>query len=72
MSQFLKGIKIKIDNIFPNVDKTRIDGFYNKIDKNVKNCRTERGLSQLALAILIRHKTTSFYQIVRTIKIRSI
>ena len=63
MSKFVKskkGVIVKIDDIFPDIDKTKIDDFYKKIGENVKKCRAEKGVSQLTLAILIGHKTTSF------------
>ena len=49
-----------MDDIFPDVDKSKIDEFYKKIGENVKNARKAKGISQLSLAIMIGHRTTSF------------
>lgn len=49
-----------MDDIFPDVDKSKIDAFYKRIGENVKNARKEKGISQLSLAIMIGHRTTSF------------
>jgi transcriptional regulator with XRE-family HTH domain len=47
-------------NIFPDIDKTQIAEFYKKIGQNVKKAREAKSVSQLELAILIGHKTTSY------------
>ena len=49
-----------MDDIFPDVDKSKIDEFYKKIGQNVRKSREEKGMSQLSLAIMIGHRTTSF------------
>ncbi len=49
-----------MDKVFPNVNREKIDAFYKKIGQNVKKAREKRGMSQLELAILIGHRTTSF------------
>ena len=46
--------------IFPNIDKSKLDDFYKNIGINVKKYRMERHVSQLELAISIGHKSTSF------------
>ncbi len=46
--------------IFPNIDKSKLDDFYKNIGVNVKRCRIEKNISQLELAISIGHKSTSF------------
>jgi len=46
--------------IFPNIDKSKLDDFYKNIGVNVKKYRIERNVSQLELAISIGHKSTSF------------
>jgi DNA-binding XRE family transcriptional regulator len=58
--------------IFPNIDKSKLDDFYKNIGINVKKYRIEKNVSQLELAISIGHKSTSFYLIVKTIKIKNI
>lgn len=50
-----------IQNIFPDVDKSKLDDFYKLIGNNVKRVRKEKNLSQLELAILIGQKSTSYY-----------
>jgi transcriptional regulator with XRE-family HTH domain len=50
-----------IQNIFPDVDKSKLDDFYRLIGSNVKRVRKEKNLSQLELAILIGQKSTSYY-----------
>ena len=50
-----------IQNIFPDVDKSKLDDFYKLIGNNVKRIRKEKKLSQLELAILIGQKSTSYY-----------
>lgn len=47
-------------NIFPDIDKSKLDDFYINIGKNVKNIRKEKNYSQLELAISIGPKSTSF------------
>lgn len=47
-------------NIFPDIDKSKLDDFYINIGKNVKNIRKEKNYSQLELAISIGQKSTSF------------
>lgn len=47
-------------NIFPDIDKSKLDDFYINIGKNVKNIRKENNYSQLELAISIGQKSTSF------------
>ncbi len=49
-----------MDRIFPEVDREQIDEFYKKVGQNVKKAREAKGMSQLELAILIGHRTTSF------------
>jgi ribosome-binding protein aMBF1 (putative translation factor) len=49
-----------MDDIFPDIDKSKIDEFYKRIGQNVKKAREERVVSQLSLAIMIGHRTTSF------------
>lgn len=46
--------------IFPNIDKSKLDDFYKNIGINVKKYRIEKNVSQLELAISIGHKSTSF------------
>ena len=46
--------------IFPNIDKSKLDNFYKNIGVNVKKYRIEKNISQLELAISIGHKSTSF------------
>ena len=46
--------------IFPNIDKGKLDNFYKSIGINVKKCRIKKSVSQLELAISIGHKSTSF------------
>ena len=46
--------------IFPNIDKSKLDNFYKNIGVNVKNYRIKKDISQLELAISIGHKSTSF------------
>lgn len=46
--------------IFPNIDRDKLDQFYIQIGENVRRVRTEKGISQLELAISIGHKSTSF------------
>ena len=46
--------------VFPDIDKSKLDNFYKTIGENVKNYRTEKDISQLELAISIGHKSTSF------------
>lgn len=46
--------------IFPNIDKSKLDDFYKNIGVNVKKYRIEKNVSQLELAISIGHKSTSF------------
>jgi len=46
--------------VFPNIDKSKLDDFYINIGKNVRDYRTKKRLSQLELAISIGHKSTSF------------
>lgn len=46
--------------IFPNIDKSKLDNFYKNIGINVKKYRIEKNVSQLELAISIGHKSTSF------------
>jgi len=46
--------------IFPNIDKSKLDDFYKNIGVNVKKYRIEKNISQLELAISIGHKSTSF------------
>lgn len=50
-----------IQNIFPDVDKSKLDDFYKLIGKNVRRIRKEKKISQLELAILIGQKSTSYY-----------
>ena len=46
--------------IFPNIDKSKLDNFYKNIGVNVKKYRIKKNISQLELAISIGHKSTSF------------
>ena len=46
--------------IFPNIDKSKLDNFYKNIGLNVKKYRIKKNISQLELAISIGHKSTSF------------
>jgi len=46
--------------IFPNIDKSKLDDFYKNIGINVKKYRIKKNVSQLELAISIGHKSTSF------------
>ena len=46
--------------IFPNIDKSKLDTFYKHIGSNVKEYRIKKNVSQLELAISIGHKSTSF------------
>lgn len=46
--------------VFPDIDKSKLDDFYINIGNNVKNYRIEKNISQLELAISIGHKSTSF------------
>ncbi len=48
-------------NIFPDVDKSKLDDFYKNIGINVKRIRQEHNLSQLELALMIGQKSTSYY-----------
>ena len=48
-------------NIFPDVDKSKLDDFYKNIGINVKRIRKEHNLSQLELALMIGQKSTSYY-----------
>ena len=48
-------------NIFPDVDKSKLDDFYKNIGTNVKRIRKEHNLSQLELALMIGQKSTSYY-----------
>jgi len=48
-------------NIFPDIDKSKLEDFYKKIGLNVKQKRKEKNLSQLELALSIGHRSTSFY-----------
>ena len=59
-------------NIFPDIDKSKLEDFYKLIENNLKRIRQEKGLSQLELAIMIGQKSTFFIQIVKTIKIKNI
>ncbi len=49
-----------MDDIFPNIDKSDLDTFYKRIGNNAKKIRKEKNITQLELAILIGHRTTSF------------
>jgi len=49
-----------MDDIFPTVDKSKIAEFHKQIGTNVKKAREEKGMSQLELAILIGHRSSSF------------
>ena len=49
-----------MDDIFPNIDKSDLDAFYKRIGNNAKKIRKEKNITQLELAILIGHRTTSF------------
>jgi len=49
-----------MDNIFPEIDKSKIVEFHKKIGINVKKAREEKEISQLELAILIGHRSPSF------------
>ena len=46
--------------VFPDIDKSKLDDFYKTIGENVKIYRTQKNISQLELAISIGHKSTSF------------
>jgi len=46
--------------VFPDINKDELDTFYINIGKNVRKLRSEKGFSQLELAISIGHKSTSF------------
>lgn len=46
--------------VFPDIDKSKLDEFYIKIGNNVRYYRNEKNISQLELAISIGHKSTSF------------
>jgi len=46
--------------IFPNIDKSKLDDFYKNIGVNVKKYRTQKNMSQLELSINIGHKSISF------------
>ena len=49
-----------MDNIFPNINKDDLDDFYKKIGCSVRRIRQEKNITQLELAILIGHRSTSF------------
>ncbi len=60
-------------NIFPDVDKSKLDDFYKNIGINVKRIRQEHNLSQLELALMIgQKKALHIIQTVKTIKIKNI
>jgi len=46
--------------VFPDIDKSKLDDFYINISNNVRNYRIKKNISQLELAISIGHKSTSF------------
>ena len=47
-------------NVFPDIDKSKLDEFYINIGNNVRYYRNKKNVSQLELAISIGHKSTSF------------
>lgn len=50
-----------MSNIFPEIDRTKLDKFYKDIGNNVKKLRKDKGFTQLEVAIMIGQKSTSFY-----------
>jgi transcriptional regulator with XRE-family HTH domain len=48
-------------DIFPDVDKSKLESFYRTIGSNVREARKKKGLSQLEASILIGQRSTSFF-----------